>query len=292
MTSAREGGAAQRVLVIGAGGQLGEAFASTLESPFEVVGRSRAELDVTDPDAVRATVDSVRPRIVMNCAAYTNVDGAEREPSSALAVNALAVRGLAAVAAQRDAIFVHYSTDFVFDGKTSTPYTEDDEPNPRGAYAVSKLLGEWFAAGAPRHYILRVESLFGGRRAKSSIDRILDGIVEGREVRAFHDRVVSPSYVHDVVTATRALLLSDAASGVYHCVNSGHTTWSALAREAARLANKPDAAIRDVSLDDAGLVPPRPKFSALSNARLAGVGIVMPSWQDALRRYVPERLER
>jgi dTDP-4-dehydrorhamnose reductase len=225
------------------------------------------------------------PDAIVNCSAYTNVDGAEDDPRAALAVNAWAPRAMARAAAEVDATLVHFSSDFVFDGETSRPYTEDDTPNPRGVYAMSKLLGEWFAAETARHYVLRVESLFGGRRAKSSIDAIADGIQAGRPVRAFVDRVVSPSFVDDVVAVTRTLLDQRPDAGVYHCVNSGHATWVTLAREIAQLADRPDAPIEAVRLADAKLRAPRPLFAAMANDKLRAAGIALPSWQDALSRY-------
>jgi dTDP-4-dehydrorhamnose reductase len=276
----------QLVMVTGAAGQLGEAMVEQLEAIHEVVNLGRADLDVADTARVSSTVAAVCPDVIVNCAAYTNVDGAEGDPSAALAANAWAVRALARAAAEINATLVHYSTDFVFDGATTRPYTEEDEPNPRGIYAASKLLGEWFAADAPTHYVLRVESLFGGPRARSSVDRIVQNLVTGQEVRAFADRTVSPSYVEDVVTATLELLDRRPASGLYHCVNSGWTTWSGIARELARLVGKPDAPIADVSMSDAKLLAPRPQFAALDNAKLAAAGISMPTWQDALERYV------
>jgi dTDP-4-dehydrorhamnose reductase len=276
-------------LVLGAGGQLGEAMVTGLGRHYEVVARTREELDITAADAVHATVASVLPDVLINCAAYTNVDAAEQDPVRAFAVNASSVRTMARLASEFDVTLVHYSTDFVFDGSAAAPYSETDAPNPRSTYAVSKLLGEWLAADTARHYVLRVESLFGGPRAKSSVDRILDGILSGAPVRAFADRTVSPSYVEDVVAATAALLAGRSPFGVYHCVNSGYTTWSGLAREVARIAGRPDARITDISMDDAGLVAARPKFAALANAKLAAEGVVMPSWQHALERYVHAR---
>ena len=156
---------------------------------------------------------------------------------SALEVNAFGVLSLARAAAAIDATLVHYGTDFVFDGTASEPYREEDAPNPQSVYAASKLLGEWFAQGV-RHYELRVESLFGGgvngprtdgRRPGSSLDRIADALLEGREVWAFGDRVVSPSYVEDVAAATVSLLRAAPAQGLYHCVSGPGTppgsTW-------------------------------------------------------------------
>ena len=247
---------------------------------------TRADLDVSSKDDVRRALEATRPAVVVNCSAYTNVDGAEDDPVAALAVNAWGAGLLAAASEAVGATFVHFSTDFVFDGRATRPYTEDDRANPQSAYAASKLLGEWLAADASRHYVLRVESLFGGRRAQSSIDRILASLRAGGPVRAFVDRSVSPSYVDDVVTATVRLVDERAPFGLYHCVNTGWTNWSALAREIARLIGRPDAVVEDVHLADAGLRAVRPKFAALSNARLASVGITLPTWQDALARHV------
>jgi dTDP-4-dehydrorhamnose reductase len=273
-------------LVVGAGGQLGQATCAGASTTFDIVGVRRAELDVTDAARVAAVVDSIRPAVIINCSAYNNVDGAEDDPVSALNVNAVGVKNLARAAAAAGATFVHYSTDFVFDGRTDRPYVETDEPNPRGAYGLSKLLGEWLAADAPSHYVLRVESLFGGAKTRSSIDRILDRLRQGETVRAFADRTVSPSFVEDVVRATLMLLERRAPVGLYHCVNSGWTTWDRLARELAELIGRPDAPIEGVPMTSAQLRADRPRFAALSNQKLRDAGIEMPSWEDAVARYV------
>ena len=151
----------QRVLVTGASGQLAGAIATVFGRDSDVTALARAALDITDDRAVNDAVAAHRPDVVVNCAAYNDVDGAETEPVAALDVNAFAVRGLARAAAAAGATLVHYSSDFVFDGTASRPYTEDDRPNPQGVYAASKLLGEWFALEAGKALVLRVESLFG-----------------------------------------------------------------------------------------------------------------------------------
>jgi dTDP-4-dehydrorhamnose reductase len=278
----------QLALVIGAGGQLGEAMVAGICATHEVIARTRSDLDVTHTASVRQQLTALCPDVVINCSAYTNVDGAEDDPLAALAVNAWAVRALARSATAIDATLVHFSTDFVFDGETTRPYTERDSPNPRSAYAMSKLLGEWLAADTPRHYVLRVESLFGGRRAKSSIDAIANAIDAGRPVRAFTDRTVSPSFVEDVVAATHQILERRPAFGLYHCVNSGYGTWLDVARELARLRGRSDAAIEPIRMADAKLKAPRPLFAALDNTKL-GASVTLPSWQDALARYMRER---
>jgi len=278
-----------KLLILGAGGQLGQAMVRRLSAGHDAVALTSAALDVTQPADVRRAIASTRPAAIVNCAAYTNVDGAQEEPTRAFAVNAWGPLELARAARDVDATLVHFSTDFVFDGETSRPYVETDAPRPQGVYAASKLVGEWLAAEAPRSYVLRVESLFGGPHAKSSVDFLLKAIMTGEEARPFSDRIVSPSYVDDVVTATVTLLEREIPPGLYHCVNTGMTTWLDLARELARLAGKANARISPMLMSELTLKTPRPRFAALSNAKLASAGIQMPTWQDALERYVRSR---
>jgi dTDP-4-dehydrorhamnose reductase len=282
-----------RALVVGAAGHLGSAVARHFAASADVTATTRVDLDVRDHQAVDATVKRVSPEVVINCSAYTDVDRAEDEPAEALEVNAFAVKRLATAARSVGAAFVHYSTDFVFDGTAARPYTEDDEPNPRSTYACSKLIGEWFARDAGRHYVLRVESVFGSLAPSSSprrtsVDRILDAILEGREARVFVDRTVSPSYSADVARATWELLERRAPNGLYHCVSTGSCTWEALALEAARQLNV-EPRLAPVRMADARLRAERPRYCALANDKLAGAGVVMPSWEDALARYLRDR---
>ena len=186
-----------KVLVTGAAGQLGGAIVRELargHGGHEVVALTRQQLDLTDHERVLGLVGEARPSVIVNCAGYNDVDGAEESAVDAVTVNALAVRSLARAAMEAGATLVHYSTDFVFDGTATTPYVEEQHPNPQSIYAMSKLMGEWFATSAPRYYVLRVESLFGGLsdrsssvgatiKRKSSVDRIVDAIVDGREAR-------------------------------------------------------------------------------------------------------------
>ena len=277
-----------RIAVCGAAGQLGAAVARLFADRGEVIPFTRAQLDIADADAVRRAMDDARPDVIVNCAAYNDVDGAEEDAAAALSANAIGVLALARAAKGREATIVHYGTDFVFDGTLDRPYTEEDEPKPQSVYAASKLLGEWFAADAPSHYVLRVESLFGGPRRRSTVDRIADAIREGKPARVFIDRTVSPSYVEDVASATDRLLARRAPCGVYHCVNSGGTTWHELAKKIAELLDRP-AELIPVRVADVELRARRPQYAALSNRKLRDAGIDMPSWEDALRRYLTQR---
>lgn len=284
-----------RVLVTGARGQLGAAMvhefrpSTALRAGHEVFAFDRDELDITDDAAIAAALDSVQPDAIVNAAAYTDVDGSEDHPIDALNANAFAVRSLASAARRRNATLVHFSTDFVFDGTASRPYTENDEPSPRSVYATSKLLGEWFAADAPRHYVLRVESLFGrapgARPAKGSVAGILNGLVGGGQPKVFEDRTISPTYVLDAARATRHLLESQPPSGLYHCVNTGSVTWLEFARELARQLGMEPRFI-PTRMADLPLRAQRPQYCVLSNEKLRSAGFSMPAWQDALARYL------
>ena len=275
-----------KVLVVGSAGQLGQALVAKFAGEHDVTPATRRDVELTDHRALRAFVMDRKPAAVINCAAYTNVDGAEDEQETALDVNAFAVRTLARATTELDAVLIHYSTDFVFSGTAAAPYTEDDPPEPQSVYAQSKLLGEWIAADNPRHYVLRVESLFGGPHARSSVDRIAAAVRAGGQAPVFADRVVSPSFVDDVVDATGHLLRSKSAAGLYHCVNTGFGTWLEVGREIARLLDQPETTLQPVSVRDVRLRASRPLFAALNNAKLARAGYTMPSWQDALQRYL------
>jgi dTDP-4-dehydrorhamnose reductase len=273
-------------MVLGAGGQLGGAVVAHLAGLAAVHGYRRQDLDVCDAAAVAAEVARVKPTVILNCSAFTDVDGAEGQPLDAIRVNGLAPGIVARAAQAAGATFVHYSTDFVFAGREDRLWREADDPEPQGVYAQSKLMGEWFARDCVTHYVLRVESLFGGPARKSTIDRIVAALADGREMKLFHDRTVSPSFVDDVVTATWALIERRAEPGVYHCVNSGATTWLGVGQAAARQLGLDERLLVPVSVADVKMRAPRPQYAALSNEKLSGAGVSMPSWEDALTRYI------
>jgi len=274
-------------VVTGAAGQLGDATVRAWTAAgHAAAGLTRSELDITHPADVRRVIGGIRPDLVINCAADNRVDAAESAPLPPLAGNAWAVASLARLAADVGATFVHYSTDFVFDGDADRPYTEADPPNPKSVYGMTKLLGEMLAADAPRHYVLRVESLFGGHTARSSIDRLWSRMEAGEPAMAFTDRIVSPSFVEDVTAATRALVEQRAPVGLYHCVNTGHASWFDVVDHMRQVAGFAQDLLSPGRAAEATFPAPRPMFAALSNQKLRDAGIAMPSWQDAIARYV------
>ena len=284
----------KRVLVTGSSGQLGTAIVSAF-SGWQIAAHTHRTLDITDIHAVKRTVAEVQPQVIVNCVGFNLVDDAESRPLDAFAINAFAVRTLARAAEDNAAILVHYGSDFVFaglDGPDTPPYDESVPPSPRSVYAASKLVGEWLALESPRAYVLRVESLFGlpvdwnGRRG--SLDTIVAGLEAGREIPVFTDRTVSPSYVVDVAAATRHLVEAAAPFGLYHCVNSGHASWYQVAIELARLLGVTPH-LKATTTDQVRFAAARPRFCALSNRKLASAGFDMPTWQDAVQRWLAVR---
>ena len=274
------------VLVAGADGQLGRAIVERLGRAARVHALNRRELDITDAAAVASATARLSPTLIVNCAAFNDVDGAQQQQPLAFAINGLAPGILARAAQAAGAGFVHYSTDFVFAGREDRVWTEADPPEPQSVYAQSKLVGEWMARDCDRHYVLRVESLFGGPLRRSTIDRVVTALRESRPMNLFHDRTVSPSFVDDVAEATWQLLERRAEPGVYHCVNGGATTWLEVGRTIARTLGLDGSLIVPTSVTGVAMKAPRPQFAVLSNEKLARAGVNMPRWEDAIARYL------
>jgi dTDP-4-dehydrorhamnose reductase len=232
-----------RVVIVGAAGQLGSALVTELQNGgWSVVALTRRDLDVTHSGATDDLV-ARKPDVIINASAWNDVDGAEDDPEAAMVVNRDGVARLADAASAIGAVCVHYSTDFVFDGRATEPYVEDAPRRPLSAYGRSKAAGEDAVRRAPRSYVLRLSSVFGGRPGegaggRSTIDRIANTLCEGREVSAFADRTVSPSYTADVGSATRQLIERQSPHGVYHSVSTGFTTRSASPAASSRRSRR------------------------------------------------------
>jgi dTDP-4-dehydrorhamnose reductase len=280
------------IAVIGAGGRLGAVLRPALAAAgHAVTPLHRADVDACSRHDVSAVIARLRPDAVVNCAAYNAVDRAETEQAAAFAVNASAPAHIAEAAERVGALVVHYSTDFVFDGATVQPYTEDVPPNPLGVYGASKLAGEYEVRKMTKHFILRVSSLFGGHGVNghsATIDVIAKRLLAGGPVDAFVDRTVSPSYVPDVVRTTVFLLENSAPFGTYHCVTSGVTTWYGLAVHMADHL-RVQAAITPVSAANVTTRARRPQFCAMSNAKLLALGADAPDWRSAVARHLVTR---
>lgn len=281
-----------RVLVTGAGGQLGrdlvEAFAADGDAKaHEVVAADRARLDVSDRDAVLQTIGALQPDVVVHAAAWTAVDACEGDPDRAMAVNALGTRHVAEGARQVGAHVCYLSTDYVFDGRASRPYTEWDEPNPLSVYGRTKLAGE--RELDPGHAVVRT-SWVCGRHGANVVHTVLRLAGEGGTLRFVDDQVGCPTFTSDLAPAVRWLALSRRA-GVFHVTNEGPTTWFAFARAIMAAAGHDPDRVEAVRTED--LRPPRaaprPANSVLDNAALRLSGLpLLPPWQEPLERLVKE----
>lgn len=276
------------VLITGGGGQLGQALLAALGEGAVAPGRET--LDVTDPEAVCGAVRERRPDLVVNAAAYNDVDGAEADRDRAFAVNALGPAHLVRACEDVGARLVHVSSDYVFDGSLSRPYSEDDPPGPLGVYGASKLAGERavLEARCPR-LVVRTSGVFGnaGSRVKggSFVDRILSRARQGLPLRVVSDQVFSPTYAPDLAAALLALGARSAA-GLVHVTNSGSCSWHELAVAALRLEGS-DAPVAEMRSSELARPARRPAYSVLSNARYQAFGLQpLRPWREALAEFL------
>ena len=281
-----------RIMVVGAGGQLGTDLLQAL-ADWNPVGLTHAEISIEDPRSVRAALDVHRPDLVINTAAFHNVPVCEHEPMRALEINAVGVGALARACAERDCVFATFSTDYVFDGLKGAPYIEDDKPRPINAYGLSKLAGELIVQSvAAQHFIFRTSGLFGRVGSKSKgytfIDRILQTATAAEVPTVVNDMTFSPSYTRDVAAAVREVV-QRGDFGLYNIVNAGSCTWYEFALEALRQAGL-RTEVRAISTADWGADVRRPPNSSLANQRLRTCGFAEPpEWRSAVARYVAER---
>ena len=263
---------------------------------YAVTGLDREAVDITDGAAVEQAVTRRDPALVVNAAAYNQVDVAEREPHAAFAVNALAVRNLALACRQADARLVHFSTDYVFDGAAGRPYTEDDPPHPLGAYAVSKLAGEFFAqAYLERSLIIRTSGVFGPGGLETPRGNFPELMLRlagsGQPIRVVEDHVASPTYAPLLASRT-ASLVERGLAGVFHIGGGTPISWFAFARLIFDMAGI-SPQLRATNEREYRTAARRPKFSALSNAKMEREGLEpMPSLEHAVKDYFARRRER
>lgn len=284
----------KRAVVFGRGGQLGVELVKVFsQRGYEVTGFDRAAVDVTDASLVEQTLARLDPAVVLNAAAYNQVDVAEKEPQAALAGNALAVRNLALACRQVDARLVHFSTDYVFDGKATRPYTEEDQTHPLGAYAVSKLAGELYAqAYLENPLIIRTSGVFGPAGVRTNRGNFVEMMLRleknGQPIKVVEDHVASPSYAPAIAVRT-ADMVEKRLSGVFHIGGGTAISWFDYAKLIFETAGlHPE--LRPTNAREYRTQAQRPKYSALSNAKMERAGIPpMPSMPEAVASYMVER---
>ncbi len=284
-----------KVVITGSGGLVGGCLARRLGREHEVLAPRRAELDVTDAGAVRSFIEEARPRLVVNCAVL-GVDECERDPAKATAVNVEAPRALAAAAADVGAEFLHFSTNYVFDGEAREPYGERDEPRPVNVYGRTKEEGERAALEAnPRGYVVRTSWVFGAGK-ESFLSTAHRELAAGRSVRAISDTWASVTYVEDLAVRVEEVV-GRGGRGLFHVVNEGVCTYEDFAREAARLAGLGDEEaarlIEAVTESEMRRPAPRPRYTPLRCLAARRLGLPpLRHWRDALAEYVAQDQNR
>jgi len=284
----------KKVLVFGGGGQLGlELCREFQHRQWDVRWFERQQLDITDAERVEAEIGTSDPQIVINAAAYNQVDIAENEPLAAYLVNSLAVRNLAVACRQTGARLVHYSTDYVFDGTKGSPYVETDPPHPIGAYGVSKLAGELYAqAYLDDALIIRTSGVFGPggmfTPRGNFVELMLRLAQQSKPIRVVRDFVASPTYA-PAMAARTADMVEKNLQGVFHLGGGVAISWFDYAAMIFQLAGL-SPALEPTSEKEHRTPARRPKFSALSNSKLEAAGIApMPPLREALQEYLRAR---
>lgn len=281
-----------RIVVIGADGQLGSDLVKTLARD-EVSSLYYPDFDVTRPERMRSVLQGLRPAAVINTAAFHRVDECEDDPGSSFRVNAVAVRDLARLASELGFILVHFSTDYVFDGRKRAPYIESDAPNPLNVYAVSKLAGEYFVRSlAEKHFLIRTCGLFGEASCREKgynfVDRMIALAEEGKPLRVVDDQWVTPTSAAELAERTSDLIRTD-EYGLYHLTSEGECTWFQFAQEAFSLLGR-NPRLEPVDSKTFAAKARRPLYSVLENKRAKEIGLKdFSSWNNALRVYLEKK---
>lgn len=283
-----------KVMVIGAGGQLGGDLRRLLPAE-ECIPLTHADIEITDPESVRRAFERHQPDVVINTAAFHRVDDCESQAERAFQTNALAVRSLAQACRALGAVLVHFSTDYVFDGAQTEPYLETDRPGPLSVYAASKLAGEYLVAAThPKHFVIRTCGLFGlgGSRSKGGggnfVETMLRAAAQGKHLRVVSDQVVTPTATAELARKVIELMRTE-AYGLYHITARGACSWYEFAQTIFEFSNI-RADLEPVTAEAFGAPARRPRYSVLCNRKLEMLGLDdLPPWQDGLRGYLAER---
>lgn len=277
-----------RILVTGAAGLVGGLVVRLATKTHEVLGLDRAGLDVRNREDVARVFREFSPEAVLHCAAETDVDGAERAPEKALEVNATGARVVAESARELEALVLYVSTDYVFDGRATAPYREEEPPGPLSSYGRSKLEGERAVAETcpESHVIVRTGWLYGP--GKGFVDWARERLRRGEELALVEDQTGSPTSARELAAAMLALV-EGKHRGLFHFVNQGESSWLALGRAVAEELALSPARVRAIRAADLNRPAPRPRYSVLSVERFEkSTGRTVIGWREALHQYLHE----
>lgn len=273
-----------KILITGADGQLGNEIKNIFVE-HELYAFNREQLDITDAVSIEKTLDLINPDLIINCAAFTNVDACETEIEKAFLVNAEGPGNIALECKKRGIILVHISTDYIFDGTKDVPYNETDKPNPQSVYGKSKFAGEDAIEGImEEYYIIRTSWLYG-KVGKNFVKTMLELAKTRNELNVVEDQVGSPTYAPDLAKAIAQIIKTN-KFGTYHVTNSGACTWNEFAKTIFEIKDI-DMKVNPISTKQLGRPAPRPLYSVMSNEKLQDeIGIIMRDWRIALIDYL------
>lgn len=279
-----------KILITGASGMVARAaIAHCRQIGDEVAAFTRQELDIADRDAVLETLRTNKPDAILNCAAFTDVDGAEAKPEAARDANTLGVQYLAEAAKETGARFVTISTDYVFDGSDPGFYTEKDLPNPRGVYAVTKYEGELAAARANQQAVIVRSGWIYGQGGTNFLSVMHKLLADGKNINAISDAYGTPTFAHDLARRLRELAARK-DSGIFHVTNSGPgTSYLGFAEKVCEIGGFDKGLIEPVSNNDLKRPAPRPVSSKLASVRIEKLGLApLPDWETALAQFLSD----
>ena len=285
-----------KVLLIGANGQLGNDLLRVFQSAGDdVLPFIHTQLDVCSEERVSEVITQAKPDVVLNTAAFHKVEECEKKPALAFEVNGTAAMNLALACQRSGAVLVHFSTDYVFDGKKNAAYEETDLPAPLNVYGASKVLGEHLiACNTDRYFVIRTCGLYGiaGSSGKGGnfVENMLKKATVRDAIRVVADQVLTPTYTMDLAEVTRSLIMTG-AFGLYHLSSEGQCSWYEFTRSIFEYAGIA-AQLTAVKTADFPSPVKRPSYSVLSKTKLRGLRLSVPSWQDALLRYLQERSKK
>lgn len=278
-----------KVAIIGASGQLGFDLVRAFTTEHETVPLTHADIDITDFKLSVKILKNIQPETVINCAAYVRVDDAEECTDKAFAVNALGARNIAQICKDMDSILVHISTDYVFDGRKTKPYIEEDIPNPLNVYGNSKLAGEYFVRNMlEKHYIIRSSSLFGVAGASGKGGNFVETMIKKaknhEEIKVVDDMIMSPTYTKEAAYMIKTILIKRLPFGIYNVANSGKCSWYDFAKTIFETIDmKANLCRTNTNILQSNAR--RPMFSPLASAKIKQYGLEMKSWDAALKNY-------
>jgi dTDP-4-dehydrorhamnose reductase len=275
-----------KILILGYKGMLGNDLVLRLIGSHDVIGRDIEDFDIASADACEHIISDAEPDVVINAAAYTDVDGCESNRELCFSVNAEGVKNIAVICKDRGIKVVHFSTDYVFNGKKGTPYLEDDLCDPINVYGLSKLAGERYLQQYSENYLLIRSSWLYGRNGKNFVRTIVEKARTEKTLKVVDDQVGSPTFTWDLARAVQ-LLVEGQYNGIFHITNRGHCSWYEFAQKIVKFSSANDVAVHPIKSDALARPANRPSYSVLGCRKfIESTGKTMRYWQVALGDFI------